>query len=148
MERITGHILFPYTQASCLDGEKERDLIILNKTTCASLVLRIVSVNSEEALVLQNNGWRCRKQQEIATRNSYLPIHRDSKNKPIIDDLTRGRTWNLLISNWVVVKRLAIGPLGQLYWLLMEEDQIIQLSLVHNLLQLTVAQGSGKSDYS
>ena len=23
-------------------------------------------------------------------------------------------TWNLLISNWVVVKRLAIGPLGQL----------------------------------
>ena len=27
-------------------------------------------------------------------------------------------TWNLLISNWVVVKRLAIGPLGQLYWLM------------------------------
>jgi hypothetical protein len=30
-------------------------------------------------------------------------------------DLTRGRTWNLLITGWIVVKRLAIGPLGQLY---------------------------------
>ena len=28
-------------------------------------------------------------------------------------DLTRGRTWNLLIAERVVVKRLAIGPLGQ-----------------------------------
>jgi hypothetical protein len=30
------------------------------------------------------------------------------------DDLTRGRTWNLLIAERIVVKRLAIGPLGQL----------------------------------
>jgi hypothetical protein len=30
-------------------------------------------------------------------------------------DLTRGRTWNLLMSiHRIVVKRLAIGPLGQL----------------------------------
>lgn len=55
-----------------------------NETTCASLVLRIVSVNSEEALVLQNNGWRCRKQQEITTRNSYLPRDRNSKNNRLI----------------------------------------------------------------
>jgi hypothetical protein len=35
-----------------------------------------------------------------------------------LDDLTRGRTWNLLIADWIVVKRLAIGPLGQLLQLM------------------------------
>jgi hypothetical protein len=38
-----------------------------------------------------------------------------------LDDLTRGRTWNLLIADWIVVKRLAIGPLGQLLQLMKEE---------------------------
>jgi hypothetical protein len=54
------------------------------------------------------------------------------KKNVVIFDLTRGRcvivrirtscgsewivltTWNLLITDWIVVKRLAIGPLGQL----------------------------------
>jgi hypothetical protein len=55
-----------------------------------------------------------------------------AKKNVVIFDLTRGRcvivrirtlygsewivltTWNLLITDWIVVKRLAIGPLGQL----------------------------------
>jgi hypothetical protein len=39
-----------------------------------------------------------------------------------LDDLTRGRTWNLLIADWIVVKRLAIGPLGQLLQLMKVTD--------------------------
>jgi hypothetical protein len=36
------------------------------------------------------------------------------KRMMIVFDLTRGRTWNLLIAERIVVKRLAIGPLGQI----------------------------------
>jgi hypothetical protein len=31
-------------------------------------------------------------------------------------------TWNLLITDWIVVKRLAIGPLGQLLFQLIDEE--------------------------
>jgi hypothetical protein len=66
-----------------------------------------------------------------------------AKKNVVIFDLTRGRcvivrirtlhgsewilltTWNLLITDWIVVKRLAIGPLGQLLSTdLMEDFQI------------------------
>ena len=58
-------------------------------------------------------GHRQNSTKKISTPRTAL---RQAKRKPFGAkiDLTRGRTWNLLIADWIVVKRLAIGPLGQL----------------------------------